>query len=272
MHNCAVIYLERWCNKPYFSKTFLSSLTRHTAGAGYDYIHVLKGFKNGEISRPLAEYIREVRPDTEVVHVADDKLPTGTLTPILQQLPHEKVLLFMSWSRILAPRWLRSYLGAYDSVQDCGIVGATSGWERNNYKDLSLPFPNIGIRTTGFMIDRKMFISMADNITSRNEEIQFESGSDSLTKKIMKRGLKPIVVDKAGKTWQAEEWPRSKTFRSGFQEGLLVADNRTYDYDVSTSKRRKWLAEINWGSEANAPPISYSRRMSTYLNWYYRGK
>ncbi|MBI3441262.1 MAG: hypothetical protein HY052_05605 [Proteobacteria bacterium] len=273
MQNCAVIYLERWCNKPYFSQTFLSSITRFTAGAGYDYVHVLKGFQEGTTSEPLEEYRKSVRLNTQVFRVSDEKLPTGTLLPILKELPHEKILLFMSWSRLLAPNWLRSYLSAFDSVESCGIVGATSGYERSNYKDLTQPFPNIGVRTTGFMIDRRMFIDMADGyVTTRNDEINFESGTDGLTKKIMRRGLKPVVVDKAGKAWRAEEWPRSKTFRSGFQEGLLVADNRTYDYDVSPPKRRKWLAEINWGAEADAPPASYKRRLNSYLDWHYRSR
>lgn len=272
MHDCAVIYLERWSNKPYFSKTFLSSLSQFDAGAGYDYVHVLKGFQDGTTSQPLEAYRREVRPDTQVVRVSDEKLPLGTLVPILKELPHEKILIFLSWSRILAPQWLRAYRNAFDTVEGCGIVGATGSYERTNYKDMTEPFPNTGIRTTGFMIDRKMFLDMAGtHMATRPDEINFESGANSLTKQVIKRGLQPVVVDKAGKAWRAAEWPRSKTFRAGFQEGLLVADNRTYDYDVSKHKRRKWLAKLAWGDDTDVPWSSPVRRVKSYLNWHYNG-
>jgi len=272
MHSCAVVYLERWCNEPYFSRTFLSSMARFDAGAGFDYVHVLKGFQEGAVSAPLEEFRRDVRRDTLVFRTSDEKLPTGTLVPILKELPHERVLLFMSWSRILASDWMRTYLSAYDTVPGVGIVGATSGYERQNLKDMNEPFPNVGIRTTGFMIDRTMFIDMADGVTSRDDELQFESGKGSLTKQIMRKGLKPVVVDRWGKAWHVEDWPRSKTFRSGFQEGLLVADNRTYQYDVLPNTKRRWLAEINWGTAEYVPWASPIRRLNAYFDWHYRGR
>ncbi len=160
-------------------------------------------------------------------------------------------------------------MDAFNSVESCGIAGATSGYERSNFRDQSLPFPNIGVRSTSFMIDRKLFIEMADGaLKTRNDEGAFESGPDGMTKQIMRRNLKPVVVDNKGKVWHVEEWPHSRTFRSGYQENLLVADKRTYRYATSNLKIRRFLADINWGpGVAEVPPVPYAKRLIMRLNW-----
>lgn len=273
MTECAVMYLERWCNPPYFTNTFLQSMAKFPAGADHDYIHIMKGFEKKEPSPCIARHMQETGQKVQIFHVPDDRPALSVMTDVIRQLPHKKVLLFMSWSRILAPNWLKFYLDAFKVVPDCGIVGASSGWERRNLKDLSEPFPNVGIRTTGFMVDRLMFLeAVGGGIKERKDENDFEAGPNGLTKQIMAKGLKPVVVDRWGKVWHVAEWPVSKTFRSGFQEGLLVADNRTYDYAASKNKRRRWLAKINWGDQAVVPYASPWRRFNAWLDWHYRGR
>jgi hypothetical protein len=272
MVECAVLYLDRWGNPPNAAHAFLSSLSRFDAGAEYDFIYMLKGYPaEKQRSHPLNDFRRDVNPKTHVLPISDDRFATASILQAAKAVPHEKIIFFISWCRILAPQWLKFYLNAFDAAESCGIAGATSGYERSNYKDETLPFPNIGIRTTSFLMDRKMFIEMADGkLASREQELAFESGPDGLTKQIMRRGLKPVVVDNKGKIWHTEQWPRSHTFRAGYQEGLLVADNRTYDYDAAKPKRRRFLADITWGAGvAEAPPISYYRRLKARVEWSY---
>ncbi len=88
------------------------------------------------------------------------------------------------------------------------------------------------------MLPRKMFIDCADGrLATRAGELSFESGPEGMTKQIMRQGLKPVIVDSDGKPWLPEDWPRTRTFRSGNQEKLLVADNRTHDYDTSQEQK-----------------------------------
>jgi hypothetical protein len=269
MRDCAVLYLERFCNPPQFARAFLNSTLRFDPGAEYDFVPVLKGFNEGIISEPLKEHMLDRSQSPLIFHVSDDRSALGAMLEVAKQLPHEKILVLLSWSRILAPNWLRSYLSAFDTVENCGIVGATGSFERNNYKDVSQPFPNIGIRTTGFMMSRKLYIECADGrVGTREGELQFESGPDGYTKQIMRRGLKPVVVDRLGKAWQTEEWPQSKTFRSGYQEGLLIADNRTHGYAVGKAKKRRFLADIAWGpGVAETPAISWFKRYKLNRDW-----
>lgn len=268
---CAVLYLERFGNDPYFSATFLRSMERFSAGAPFDYIHVLKGFPKGAFSAPLRALTTRRDARVQVRWVPDDQLPTGALLPVIRELPHDKILLFMSWSRILAPNWMRYFLKAFED-ENVGIAGATGGYERWNYRDLSLPFPNVSIRTTGFMMRRTQYCELAQNITTRDQELAFESGADSLTKQIMRRGLRPVVVDRNGKIWEVPDWGMSRTFRSGHQERLLFADNRTYDYDRSKDSRRARLAQINWGDEANPPANPLWRRLWADAKWRFLGR
>lgn len=271
--NCAVIYLERFCNKPYFSRTFLSSIQKHRAGSDFDYVHVLKGFAEASESEPLSDF-RAAYKNVEVLRYPDEMSALDVMCHAAAQLPHEKVLVLLSWSRILAPFWLRSYLSAFDTVPGCGIVGATGSFERRNYKDLSEPFPNISIRTTGFMVERKLFVELGrDSLTTREDELMFEAGEQSMTRRIMGMGLNPVVIDKNGNAWPVEQWPFSKTFRSGAQEGLLIADNRTHDYAVSKDKRRRWLSDLAWGagvSEVSKNP--FYKRLKAHMDWKYRAR
>jgi hypothetical protein len=97
----------------------------------------------------------------------------------------------------------------------------------------------------------------------------FEAGPNSMTRQIMQRGLVPVIVDRFGKSWNFEEWPQSRTFRSGQQERLLISDNRTYQYDIAGPAKRRRLAIQNWGEKADAPLASLASRMSAGWRWYF---
>jgi hypothetical protein len=267
MAECAVLYLDRWGNEPRFARAFLSSLSRFDAGVEYDFVYILKGYPKEQSCRFLDEFKREVNPKTQVLALPDDRFATATMLQAAKLLPNKKMIYFVSSCRILAPQWLRFYLNAFDAIESCGIAGATSGYECTNK---SPPFPNIGIRSTSFVIDRKLFIELADgNLNTREDEGAFESGPDGMTKQIMRRNLKPVVVDNKGKIWHIEEWPYSYTFRSGHQENLLVADKRTYHYAVGSHRRRRHLADINWGpGVADVPSVPVHRRLKLRLDWH----
>lgn len=266
---CAVLYLDRFANGRSFSTMFLKSMSKFYAGCDFDYFHVLKGYDNSErdsyINSLPVGGIRNIR----FVDVADDKLPLAAFLEIAKKIDHEKIITFLSWSRILSDNWLKSYIDAFDSHPDIGIVGATGGYERRDYRDLSLPFPNAGIRTNAFMIDRRLYIELAANVLTRAEELDFESGPDSLTRQIIRRGLRPVIVDRLGRIWDVPEWPRSRTFRSGSQQGLLIADNRTHDYERATSERRRKLSTITWGDEGWAEPNCFLKRAWVDVRWRY---
>ena len=203
------------------------------------------------------------------MRVSDDLYPTQIFLEAAERMSYERILFLISYSRILAPNWLAIYLDAFERVPSCGIVGSSGGYERI---DGAQPFPNINIRTNAFMTDSKVLAACErGDLSKKFGGNLFEAGPRSLTRQIMDRGLAPVVVDRHGRNWSIEEWPRSRTFRSGNQEGLLIADNRTYDSKSAGLKRRNKLARLNWGDTsmvARPTPLGRARSM---INWRWPG-
>jgi hypothetical protein len=59
--------------------------------------------------------------------------------------------------------------------------------------------------------------------------------------------LRPVVAGRDGRVFDVPGWPRSATFRAGDQANLLVADNRTDDWERATPERRAELTRMAWG-------------------------
>lgn len=107
--------------------------------------------------------------------------------------------------------------------------------------------PNPHIRTNAFMIKRELFLSLRKTALRKKIDVyKFESGRHSMTKQVMTRGLKPVVVDRFGKIYDIPEWKASSTFWIDRQANLLVADNQTTNYATGTSERRKLLRNYAW--------------------------
>ncbi len=207
----AIIYLEREGNDLALYADFHDSMKLYDAGEEFDYIHLFK-------------------------RLDDPKFALGSLVDCLNNISNDKFLFFTSSSRILAPIWLKGYMDAFRNIPNCGIVSATGSYERN-----------VCVRTNAFMMDRKLFIELADGrLETRNDEYNFEAGDNNLTSLIVGRGLVPIVIDKDGTPWTSDQWEQSKTFRSGNQEMLLVSDNRTRDYDLDCEGRKEYFRKMTW--------------------------
>ena len=107
--------------------------------------------------------------------------------------------------------------------------------------------PNPHIRTNAFMIERNRFLSLSlPSLKKKRGVYKFESGRRSMTKQIMAQGLKPVVVDRAGKAYSVSEWKSSSTFWTNDQVNLIVADNRTADYAAGDKELREFLEESAW--------------------------
>lgn len=108
-------------------------------------------------------------------------------------------------------------------------------------------FPNPHVRTNAFMIERDRFLSLrVSSFASKNDVYRFESGRRSMTRQIRTQGLRPLVVDRMGNAYDVTEWKMSLTFRVGAQVNLLVADNRTRDFEFATGEFRRILENQAW--------------------------
>lgn len=109
-------------------------------------------------------------------------------------------------------------------------------------------FPNPHLRTNGFMVRKDIFIAAAGTpITTKRKAYVFESGRSGLSLQLMRRGLRLLVVDKQGKTYEARDWHASNTFWTGDQANLLIGDNQTRHYQSGSAEERQMLETAAWG-------------------------
>lgn len=260
----SVVYLARKSNHPRWMSYFLKSLKKYPPGIKYDLNVICKGYEKGEAPAELKNF---AAPDliNVTLHFTDDStFATNAFFEIAKHIENEVLIFFVSWSRVLAPHWGKIMLDGLHRP-DVGIIGASSGYEKLNEEN---DFPNCSIRTTGFCIRRDLWLSLEFGpLTRKYDGNLFEAGPNGMTKQIMARGLLALVAGRDGKYFDVNEWPNSRTFRSGNQENLLFSDNRTNDYDVGSNRRRKRLARLNWGDRAVVSPTNLVRRVYRKICW-----
>jgi hypothetical protein len=116
-------------------------------------------------------------------------------------------------------------------------------------------FPNPHIRSNGFIIKRAYLSPFFENSETMTKitSYLFESGADGLTRQIQRKGLKAVVVNNSGDIFDVEEWPQSRTFRLGQQEGLLIRDNQSRKFERLELSERNVLAHMTWGTSLGHP-------------------
>lgn len=87
-----------------------------------------------------------------------------------------------------------------------------------------------------------------------------EAGPQSITRQVERLGLCVLVVDRDGSVYGPQAWPESMTFRQGDQEGLLVADRRTLEYERGDVAQRRLMAATSWGPSADPPTLATEAR------------
>ena len=110
------------------------------------------------------------------------------------------------------------------------------------------PFPNYHLRTNAFIGAREVLAGVkVGSLHLKVSAYRFESGNDSLTNQVLRRGLKVLVVGRDGEGYEPERWHLSNTFWQSVQENLLVADNQTEAYINADSTGRLEYSQYAWG-------------------------
>lgn len=198
----------------------------------------------------------------------------------------EKYLMFVnSFSEFLHAGWLAMLHRHLSARGKVGIVGATGSAESHLYLSARLeqtrrllcdrsvdaraklrglaslisawqaygPFPNYHLRTNAFLVTRELFLTASVRgkaVATKQAAQMFESGRRGFTARLLRQGYSVGVVGKDGECHLPSAWSNSRTFRSGGQENLLIADNRTRQYEAADTTTRRLLAEAAWGKAA----------------------
>lgn len=112
-------------------------------------------------------------------------------------------------------------------------------------------FPNPHLRTNGFIMRRHILVGLAfalDN--SKAASLRFESGLDGLPARLAREGLGLVLVGADGVGYAVADWPKSRTFRLGIQENVLIVDNQVRAFNSMSNGERALYTRITWGDYA----------------------
>lgn len=263
MADYAVVYLARAANHPRHLRAFVNCLRLYRAGFPYDLIVIAKGFGS---TRPEVEGLGiEDLSNIVFFDVADDTFATNAFFMVANRFTYKAFQFHVSWSRPCANGWLGLMIEIMEHDEGVGLVGASGGFEQLNSET---PFPNPNIRTTGFLVARKTLLSLDPGpLAEKYDGNLFEAGPNSMTQQIVLAGKRPVVAGRDGQAFDIEGWPTSRTFRSGTQSNLLIADNRTQHYALAGMRKRKRLAVLNYGECAIVQGTSLFRRLIARMKW-----
>ncbi len=261
-------------------QAFLDSYRRHPAGTAHRLLIVFNGFASQPETEPHLRLLAGLEHSTLWLPE-----PVQDIAAYLRAAEScaERWLCFLnSYSVILGADWLRK-MSAQVQSGNVRLVGATGSWEghhtflRRWHRLNPLPrwwtphgirtqlrrwwseglalrhfpvFPNPHVRTNAFLVEAAFLRSLRPGrIRTKDQALRFESGRRGLTTHAVRAGFQPCLVDREGRAWQWGDWPVSRIYRSGNQENLLVADNRTRHYADGSPAERRALARYAWGVE-----------------------
>jgi hypothetical protein len=120
------------------------------------------------------------------------------------------------------------------------------------------PFPNPHIRSNGFMVRRTELVSFdPSKIKTKLDACAFESGAESLTAQLRRKGLASIVVARDGGGYDVSDWSRSGTFRLGDQRNLILTDNQSRGFIEMAPAMRFVHARVTWGDFLGPAPADF---------------
>jgi hypothetical protein len=253
-------------------RAFLRSYAAHAAGVEHELVIVLNGLRaeasgvDAPAPLTLAGAAAELRGvEHRSIVLERPLLDLAAYGVAAARLEHEWLCCLNSYSVILAGGWL-ARLARVAELPDVGLVGATGSWESRAelvpggavhwaYQLAKLPrkrrgfprFPNPHIRTTAFMLRREPMLTLGlEHARDKDRAYLLESGRRSITRQAQARGRRALVVGRDGRGYEPPDWPRSNTYRSGEQANLLVADNRTSEWQHAAPARRRALTHQAW--------------------------
>ena len=259
----AVVYLNRDSVAPQFATAFLHSILRDQSPDAFDLVVLMKGVCSNvnAIRTVCAQYGFAPR----LIAVSDDLFDLSAYMAAAELLPHKNLLLFNSYARALSSNWFSCFCNGFAQLGSGALLGATGSFETHGNVP---PFPNAHVRTNAFMLSRELLLSFNDvPLLTKRDCNRFEAGQNGLTKRILRSGGQVGIIGRDGVVYRPDAWPQAQIFRSGAQENLLVADNRTQDYRTASIFRRRKLASLAWGSAEEVTGDNIITRLLSRRAW-----
>jgi len=262
-----VFYLHRHSNPVDWLEAFLESIERHPAGRPYALVVLAKGGAGPGANEAIERFAAE-RPGgletVQLLELSDYGFDIHAYFTGAAAVQTPLVLFFNSYSRVLGDNWLRSYERAVAALPSPAMVGATACYE--GLKGVT-GFPNQHVRSNAIIVERAFWLSLEPPAPEKLACNRFEAGHNGLSRRIEASGGGLGIITRSGELILPERWPDVAVYRVGNQEELLVADNRTADFALSSYLRRRWLARLAWGSTTGVRPAPWPLWLRQRAAW-----
>jgi hypothetical protein len=244
----AVVYLARGSDSAPLARfrRFVESYRRFPAAAEHDLFIIFKGFDDRHGVARAQEIFSRVR--YKPITSDDANFDLGAYRVASENIHHDLICFLNSNSEILSAGWLAKLLVSFGRPS-VGIVGATGSFETLSSSDDRFPlFPNVHLRSNGFVIRREHALEMFPrHLASKKEAWLLESGPSSITRRFWEKGLSVVVVGRNGRGYLPQWWAASETFRIANQANLLIHDNVTRDFERMSRVKRLEVSNATWG-------------------------
>lgn len=268
----AVLYLARGVGAGLTAvDRFIAAYTACPAQQHHQLCFLLKGWSNPADEAAVVRRAEALCAD--VLRLPDTGFDWGAYFAALPHVNARWICLLNSFSEPRVPGWLRLLVKAA-AGKGQGIAGATGSWESirtrqavddgrftrslqalrtmrywNDFRHFR-PFPNPHLRSTGMVVRSDLladFARVSEPPQDKMDALKLESGHAGLSRFAEQRGARLVVAGADGNVFCQEEWPDSCTFRAGYQENLVISDNRTRDYAAAAPDIRSDLERRAWG-------------------------
>jgi hypothetical protein len=229
---------------------FVASYREHPAGTEHRLVLALAG-PEGDRTPWQRAFATVPHEELEIGNAID----LDNYRRVVEEVAAERYCFVNTVSVVLADGWLGNLERAL-LQPTVGMVATTGSFESpnavrpgplRNRRPGYESFPNPHLRTNGFALERDLLCSLDwPTGLTKLQAVALEAGKHGLTRQVRERGLETLVVGRDGAGYPPERWRQSATFRSGGQANLLLADNRTRDYEEAGPLTRRALAWLAW--------------------------
>lgn len=250
----ALVYLARGAEPDHPDRfaRFIDSYDRVESGDVHKLYVIYKGYRDGPslgIARRRFSVLNHVS-----LFMKDDRFDIGAYAEAASVSTEDTICFLNSNVQITTAGWLGK-LKAGLELAGVGLVGASGSYEslghsRNAY---FRPAPNVHLRSNVFMMRRQLAIDILGSfaIESKIDAFMAESGPNSITRQVLRRGLSVLVIGKDGRPISPTFWPASRGFRSGDQSNLLAEDNLSREFDSMPPSGQREARRSSWGRYAD---------------------
>ncbi|MGB1583194.1 MAG: hypothetical protein ACPHCI_05340 [Solirubrobacterales bacterium] len=239
-----------------YMRAYLDAYREHAARAAHDLHLIYNGFES-DSQRQEFDAVAASPPHTKF-ETNGSVLDLEAYRQLVTSTDADYYLFLGSYTRPLVDGWLELLL-RHQRSPEVGMVAPSGSYESISsgaplatrlFRLTQFPaFPNPHLRTGAFMIQRDVINRMRwPKVRTKLDAWKLENGRRSFSAQVQALGLKTVVAGADGVAYEWPDWPKSNTFRSGEQENLVIADNRTDDWQSADTDERAKLSRLAWGS------------------------